>query len=274
MVSVVLALLKPLMSYRLIVREPTNPSRHVAYASNRWERIVYAIARRVYRFADVIITNSEDNRQSLPAYYGIPIERITTLRNPVSGSTRCNPVRKRDAHAVRLVTAGRVVRSKRIEDIVMAISVLGPGCELAVIGPTPDPRYLQELNVLIAALGLSCRVQFAGETGDLVCALGNHDVFVLASAYEGFPNVLLDAVQAGLPVVASDCDFGPREIVSPTIGLLFEPGNVGALVRAIREVRKEPLSISQRQEALAEYQPQLLATRFERILKRVGQRLD
>ena len=67
------------------------------------------------------------------------------------------------------------------------------------------------------------------------------DILVLSSRFEGFPNVVAEAVVSGLPVVAFDCAYGPRELVFDGVnGLLVQDGNVGALADAIGRLMSNP----------------------------------
>src|SRR5205807_395696 len=100
-----------------------------------------------------------------------------------------------------------------------------------------DPRRLAH------ALGRGERVRLAGFHREPWDFLAEADVFVLASDFEGFGNVLVEALAAGLPVVATDAPYGPRFILDHgRFGRLVPPGDVGALAAGIRDALRRPIS--------------------------------
>ncbi len=108
------------------------------------------------------------------------------------------------------------------------------GMRLVILGEGPARPSLERL---IDQLGLAGAVQLPGVVQDPERWMAKATLFVLASRYEGFPNALLEAMAMGCPVIATDCESGPREIVRPEIdGLLISPDNVGELVLALRRL--------------------------------------
>jgi N-acetylgalactosamine-N,N'-diacetylbacillosaminyl-diphospho-undecaprenol 4-alpha-N-acetylgalactosaminyltransferase len=73
----------------------------------------------------------------------------------------------------------------------------------------------EKLKKLAEKLGIQDRVSFEGFQKDVNSYLSHSDCFVFSSDYEGFGNVIIEALNAGLPVISTDCPSGPREILSP-----------------------------------------------------------
>jgi glycosyltransferase involved in cell wall biosynthesis len=106
-----------------------------------------------------------------------------------------------------------------------------PHSRLLLAGDGPDRARLQ---ALVAQHGLQAVVQLPGRVAQPMAWMARADVFVLASQYEGFGNVLVEALASGVPVVSTDCPVGPREILQDgRYGRLVPVGDVAALALAM-----------------------------------------
>jgi glycosyltransferase involved in cell wall biosynthesis len=132
-----------------------------------------------------------------------------------------------------LLFVGLLVRRKGVHDLLeaMARAALPPGVVLQVAGDGPERAAL---GAMAARLGLQDRVEFLGFRSDVPRLLAEADAFVLPSAMEQQPLVLIEALGAGKPVVATEVG-GVAEMVADT-GLLVPPGDVGALAAALVEL--------------------------------------
>jgi glycosyltransferase involved in cell wall biosynthesis len=143
------------------------------------------------------------------------------------------PRQSRTESKLVLGTAGRLVKLKGIEYLLKASARLKqefPGLEVQIAGTGPE---LKELQAEVSRLGLEGRVRFLGWIEEVNSALRSWDVFVMPSLEEGFPIAALNAMAAGLPVVATTVGGIPELIVDGTSGLLVEPGDVEQLVAAL-----------------------------------------
>ena len=105
-----------------------------------------------------------------------------------------------------------------------------PNARLSFIGEGPEESVLR---TSVAELGLR-QVNFMGWSSDIPLSLMQADIFCLPSLWEGMPNVLLEALAAGVPVVAFDCKSGPREILEDgRYGILVNVGDIDALAKAL-----------------------------------------
>jgi glycosyltransferase involved in cell wall biosynthesis len=112
-----------------------------------------------------------------------------------------------------------------------------PPCQLLIVGDGPARGELESLR---DHLGLSSWVVFSGTRRDVPRVLHALDVFVLPSLYEGFGIAILEAMAAGKPVVATTVGGIPEFVVPGETGLLVEPGNHGALAKAIEDLLRDP----------------------------------
>jgi len=135
--------------------------------------------------------------------------------------------------APSLVACGRLTDQKDYPTLLRAVSALVKtrAVRLVVFGEGP---LRSELDRLVDQLGLSDVVILAGYTSNPYACMARASVFVLSSRSEGFGNVLAEALALGVPIVSTDCPYGPGEILERgRYGLLTPPGDPGALAEAI-----------------------------------------
>jgi glycosyltransferase involved in cell wall biosynthesis len=141
---------------------------------------------------------------------------------------------------VVLGTAGRLIGVKGMEYLLGAAAVLRrefPSLRVEIAGSGP---LRKELEQRVAELGLLGSVEFLGWVDNISSLLPRWDVFVLPSLEEGFPIAALDAMAAGLPVVASAVGGVPELIEDGKTGWLVPPRDVEALASRLRLLLKNP----------------------------------
>jgi glycosyltransferase involved in cell wall biosynthesis len=135
-----------------------------------------------------------------------------------------------------------------IEAVPLVLTEL-PGARFVLVGEGPERLRLEQLA---AELGVAGRVQFLGQRTDVSAVLPEFDVFVLPSITEGMPNAVLEAMAAGIPVVASRVGGVPEIVQDGETGLLVEPESPSDLARSlVRLGRDAPLRLALTQRALA-----------------------
>jgi glycosyltransferase involved in cell wall biosynthesis len=165
---------------------------------------------------------------------------------------------------------GRLERQKGHDVLLRALAEL-PGTRLVLVGEGGERAGLERLA---AELGVAERVRFEGWAEQPRLLLQGFDVLALPSRFEGFPLAVVEAMLAGLPVVASDVG-GVREAVLPgETGLLVPPDDAGALAAALRELladrpRRLALGARGRSLALERYTAAAMARSFESLYEEV-----
>lgn len=205
----------------VVVSERNNAKQQSRAAA--WDLLLLAL----YRRASAVILQTEASRQHLPAAVR---QRALVIPNPVVvATTAAEPTAERT-----LVAVGRLDRQKGFDLLLGAFAKAASDHRdwtLTIWGDGPARRDLEAQR---DDLGLSGRVALPGNSAAPGCWTRSAAMFVLPSRFEGFPNVLGEAMAAGLPVAAFDCDFGPREMIAHGVdGLLIENGNVDALAAAL-----------------------------------------
>ena len=176
--------------------------------------------------------------------WGVSASRIFVVYNAVelpSFAATTVPLKTR----MNIVTVGRLVPWKQIDHLIEALAEI-EDAGLVIVGDGPERTRLEDL---VRATKLTDRIYFAGqrsqeETLDLMTAC---DLFVLNSSYEGFPHVVLEAMCAGLPVVATEVGGTPELVRDGENGLLIAPNANGALASTLRKL----LSCSAERQRLA-----------------------
>ncbi len=201
-------------------------------------RLIAATARRV----DASITVCQALAAPLMAL-GAPQERVHVLRNGVDLQTfqpqpRGAARRRFGIERPTLVSVGHLIERKGHHLVVEALARL-PGVELVLAGDGPERARLQRLA---ESLGVRDRVRFLGVVGheELATLYNAADLLVLASSREGWPNVLLEALACGTPVIATRNWGTPEIVTTPAAGRLVDQRSPDALAGAIRAMLAQP----------------------------------
>jgi glycosyltransferase involved in cell wall biosynthesis len=197
------------------------------------ERSALAVARGV-------IVTSASTQQIVLDDYEVPDEHITVAR---PGTDRGAIAPGSSDGVVRLISIGAVVPRKGFDVLMAALADLSDlPWRLAIAGDlTRDPAAAAQLHADIQQHGFADRVEVLGVLPqDRVAALyAGADIFVLASRFEGYGMVFAEAMAHGLPVIGTTGGAIP-ETVPPEAGVLVEPNDVNALVRALRMLIERP----------------------------------
>lgn len=130
-----------------------------------------------------------------------------------------------------------------------------------------DGDKRNELKSLCSALNVDEDVQFPGFVDNPFAYMAAADVFVLSSIWEGLPNVLIEALACGTPVVSTDCPSGPREILQDgKYGSIVPVGDDKALTEAIEKVLDEPPLEDNLRERAEAFRPEPITEQYLDVL--------
>jgi glycosyltransferase involved in cell wall biosynthesis len=138
-----------------------------------------------------------------------------------------------------VVACGRLTEQKGFADLLDAFAALRRAlpARLWIVG---EGELRGELEARARSLGIEDHVWFAGFQRNPYRLMGAADVFALSSLYEGFGNVIVEAMAVGLPVVATDCPHGPAEIIRDgETGVLLPPADPAAMAAALERVLRD-----------------------------------
>ena len=228
--------------------------------------------------ADLIISNSKGVDEDLKSIMNITTN-TKVIYNPVdieyinSKKDICEDVDfdfKEDKKYI--ISVGRLIPLKRNIDLIKAFFELqkeDDNLEVLFLG---DGILKNDLINECVKLNIENKVHFLGNVKNPFYYLSRSNLFVLNSQIEGFPNVLVEAMTCGLPVISSDCKSGPREILeTEKYGLLYPIGDVGTLIEKIKfylyqDVDKEVIKVKSLKR-IEDFSVDKIMNQFKKVLE-------
>lgn len=224
--------------------------------------------RWLYRRADALIAVSTGVAEDLIGL-GLARNRVHVIHNPVDTgrlqllATSELPTELRSCTPY-VVSVGRLSAQKDQQTLLRAYaqSSLRESHHLVIVG---GGALRAQLEHLAHDLGISGRVILTGSLGNPYPVLARASLHALSSRWEGYPNVLLEALALGIPVVSTDCPFGPRELLDDgRYGRLVPVADPTALAQAmVAELVKPSTDIDR---AVAAHNPQAIGSRYLLVL--------
>lgn len=235
------------VSTRVVISERTTLSREVGGRKQwRW-RFIVPVIRRVYPWADAIVSVSQGVADDLALVANLPREAIRTIYNPTVHPQIAEKARAPLEHPwfapgapPVVLGVGRLEEQKDFPTLLRAFARVRATrrLRLVILG---EGRKRRELETLAATFGVAADVALPGFVGNPYAYMARAAVFVLSSTWEGIANVLIEALACGCPVVSTDCPSGPAEVLANgRYGLLVPVGDEAALARAIVTVLDTP----------------------------------
>jgi glycosyltransferase involved in cell wall biosynthesis len=197
----------------------------------------YGWADRLMRpLTTVTICVSENERAAGIAARTCDPARTVVIHNAVDVTGA--PQARGDGAPPKLISVGRLKAPKDPVTLLRALAALPTeDFDALIVGDGPDRPAVEELT---AQLGLAGRVRLEGERRDVAELLAASDVFVLSSWSEGLPVSVLEAMAAGLPVVASDVGGVSELVLDGETGILVRPGDPDRLAEALGGLLSDP----------------------------------
>jgi len=215
--------------------------------------------RRLFLAADGIVAVSQGVTDDVIRISGIPEDKISIVPNPTITPESGELARADAPHpwleqpVPVIMGIGRFSRAKDFPILIRAFAVVRKkrNCRLIILG---EGRREKKLRQLTESLGVKDAVDFPGFSTNPYSYLARASLFVLSSRWEGSPNVLVEALSLGIPVVATNCNSGPAEILQHgRYGPLVPVGDPKSLAEAMINVLDDPPDSAFLQQATTEY---------------------
>lgn len=220
------------------------------------------LGRWAARCSEVVLVPSERTGHEIARDYGGPAPQLLPNATAEAPSLWPAPTQRPGG----LLYVGRLRIRKGVEVLLWSLSILrddGHAFELTIAG---DGERRGTLEALTVQLGLQDRVRFLGHSNraELRQELAKATALVVPSIYEGMPLVILEAMEEGVPVVASAVSGIPEVVVDGVTGWLVPPENVDALSQALSQVLSNEGECRRRgaagKERLSRYRPSVIAS--------------
>jgi glycosyltransferase involved in cell wall biosynthesis len=234
---------------RVVVSDHTMLSMSPSCRGPLRARLVSWSLRLLYPRADGIVAVSHGVAGELARIGNIAPNRIRVIYNPAFRREASAGVLQKDIAGswledghVRLIAVGSLISSKDYPTMLDAVDRLRRRVpvRLLVLGEGAERSSLEQRT---RALGLESHVRMPGFVPDPRPYISHAHVFLLSSAWEGFGNVLVEALSSGTQVVSTDCPSGPREILADgACGRLTPVGDAAALADAVTLALREPIA--------------------------------
>lgn len=202
------------------------------------------IAKANYPKADAVVTMSQFYKQRVIEEFKIGQKQVHCIHNPIS----LDDILKKSKEPIEnekeaeifnnpvFINVGRINEVKAQWHAIRAFPQIvqtNPKAQLVFIG-RKDDKITPYMEQLVVELNLENNVHLLGERSNPFKYMANAFAYISTSTREGFPMVLLEALACGLPIIATDCDSGPREILAPATDFMYrtsliEQGEFGFL---------------------------------------------
>lgn len=245
--------------YLRVVQEHSMPARYVG----RVKKPLF----KVYHSVDAITALTPEEVESLG-------EQVPGVRNRLAVMTNCVPAAPvvSNGSSKVVMAAGALTKNKNFDALIEAfatVSVKRPDWKLRIYGGGDEKANLRKR---IEELGLFNNVMLMGPMTPVTPEFSKGSLFVLPSMREAFGNVIVEAMAAGLPVVSTDADHGPRNIITHgEDGLIVPGGDTGAMAAAILELIEDDDRRRRMSEAAVRgavrFQEEASRERFETIVR-------
>ena len=266
-VNKTMCLLRLAYRSKLIVSE-----RNFTLNWNRSTRLLH----RLYSVADYVVPNSEAEAENIKEHCAWLTKKTVAIPN-FTDTERFHPADEPQCNDVfTILSVGRVTEQKNILTYVRALAKVrdaGLAFHAIWVGSQKNEEYFNKVKTLIGQYNLSEYIEMRDQTEDIADFYRQADAFCLPSVFEGYPNVLCEAMASGLPVACSNIQEMPRIVQEEINGYLFDPYNADDIAMTLKRLIATPaeklseMSQANRAQILANNTVEAFADRYISLIE-------
>ena len=238
----------------------------LSWIKTQWKR---SLVLNSYRWVDGIIACSQGVAKDFVSTTNLSSHNIKVICNPVDISKARTKAKEPVDHPwftpdqpPVILGVGRLAKQKNFSTLIRAFALVRQQqqAKLIIVG---EGEQRSELEALIEQLGLKADVDLVGFQMNPYAYMASANLFVLSSIFEGCPLVMLDALAVGVPIVSTDCNSGPADILdNGKYGNLVPIRDVEALANAITKTLDSPISSEILQERAKDFSLETIVDQY------------
>lgn len=220
-INLLVSLVSRFVRIPVLIARASNIPEHMRLYSDTKDKLLSLLTKSSYKCFKTIVCQSEEMKHSLLKVFNIQPEKLMVIPNPVMYTS----VIKAQHHllsAKKLIVVARLAREKGVERLLDIVHTLPDNYFLTVVG---DGSLSDQIQRKIMLLNLTNRVEVLSKSENVSEVISKHDLFVLTSYTEGFPNAVLDALSVGVPVISYRVGGISRLIKEGFNGYIVEQGD-------------------------------------------------
>lgn len=267
--SMIACLLRPFLSFKTLIVSERGTSEVISFKTK--------LLFKLWRFADYIVPNSYSQtyfiKQNAPQY----IDKLVTITNFIDTDMFVPaPISKSYSETIKILSLGRITSQKNIIEYIKAIDIVSKkGYKIKILwyGNTDNAEYELQCRCLVKSYALEEIFEFLPAVNDVVPLYQQANVFCLPSLFEGFPNVVCEAMSCGLPILCSNICDNPLIVEDGGNGILFSPDcaeNIAdAIIKYINlsEGKKVQMGVRSRELALEKFSSEVFIQKYINLIE-------
>lgn len=252
----------------LISRNINSLSSISKNTNSLWRKIfVYPLIKRLYKMSDIVVNQCHSMKESLMKTIDIKEDKCKVIYNPVN--SMFSDINVDGQRSNFLLCVGRLEKQKAFDLAIESFSRIAndfPHLQLKIIGEGSQREFLENI---IEKEGLKNRVFLLGFQKNMAEYYSSAQNVLLTSRFEGFPNVLIESISCGTPIVSINCDSGPSEIVNNINGHLVNIRSSEAFSEAVRENLNTDYNHTHIKDDAKRFSVENIVTQWEAVISSV-----